>query len=74
MPATTIRILLSRVKWDKRELLDHLTGENRNKFLAECISDPFAKPLEQKKSSQEIVTCQICCSESIETVSLTNNR
>lgn len=61
MPATIIRILLSRTKWDKDELLSKLTDENRHEFFAKAnVTDPFDNETVAPQSPEQNVTCGIC--------------
>lgn len=69
MPVTTIRILLSYVKWDKGELLERLTGENSVEFMAKAhVTNPYARNILLRKSSKDIVTCLICLLDYVQTV------
>lgn len=64
MPATTTRILLSHVKWDKQELLDKVTSGDCSKFFEEAhVLDPFKKKIQKKPPPGTEVECIICFSE-----------
>ncbi|XP_055297193.1 E3 ubiquitin-protein ligase ariadne-1-like [Sitodiplosis mosellana] len=65
MPATTTatRILLSHTKWDKQELLDRLTDENRDEFFKVAhVQNPF-KVQPKKRPTRKQLTCSICFSD-----------
>lgn len=76
MPVTTKRILLSRTKWDKQELLDRITNENvanRDKFFKEAhVKNPFEELSATNRSTQQKIECCNCSMKYAQEVSLSN--
>lgn len=62
---TTTRILLGHTKWDKQELLDKLTEEDREQFFAKArVTNPFLeKPVAKRSTRHKKMTCSICFSD-----------
>lgn len=60
IPATTTRILLSHLKWDKPELLEKLTDSSCDEFFKTAnVLNPF-KAIKKKKSLRTKIECAIC--------------
>lgn len=75
MPATTTttRILLSHTKWDKQELLDRLTADDRDTFFKVAhVQNPFTKT-PSKRATRKKLTCSICFSEFSQIVSINSS-
>lgn len=54
MPDSNIRILLNRIKWNKNELVNQLTGENRDEFIANVnITNPLINDKDTDSGTQK---------------------
>lgn len=65
IPATTTRILLSHLKWDKQECLEKLSDEDRREefFKTANVLNPF-KAIKKKKLTRTKIECDICLTKS----------
>lgn len=73
MPPIITRILLNHTKWEKQELLDRLTADDRDEFFKKAkVTDPFAEVStdDEKQLQQDETMCMICFSDSTDQVSV----